>query len=144
MTLAAPARAGRLESFLPPDRTLMDAIVRQLDLRSTNFGLRHPRPGGYAKHFLDLRGMRVVSRMRTSAELQWANDWHIEITILGRGDYNQDGIEDVYLCVEQDAKPAGGTLVSVEPVTLTRYSNDGPLIAIAYVHADDRCRPFEH
>ena len=57
-------------------------------------------------------------------------DWSYRIEIKGRGDFNRDGIEDLSLCFTDRAKE--GSYSTVDSLLVTRYSNDGLLVALNY------------
>jgi len=56
---------------------------------------------------------------------------YYDITILGRGDFNQDEIED--LLVQVSFKVKGGTLSGSEYLVLTRFSSEGSIIDLGRV-----------
>jgi len=125
-----------LVSYLPKT-DLERFIVNNFDIASIRSSLGPRRqPGQF--HFSDL-GIRPTAISAEKIHLE-SDGWHYDITVLQRGDLNGDGIEDVAVCFVDDGHGAGGTYFSVQPLLLTRYSKNGPLIAISYEPDDKRCQ----
>ena len=127
---AAPAVP---KSFLPK-KNIEQFIVDNFDLSTirSSFGPRR-LPG--QRTFKDLGETSPVIGKGT-IEFN-SDDWSYSIKILGRKDYNRDGLEDVAVCfVERSRK---GSYAASAPLLLTRYGPHDLLIAIAYQIEDQSC-----
>lgn len=133
---AATAQAAPVTSYLP-QADLSRFIAEKFDIASIRSSLGPQRQPGQ-HHFSDL-GITIMSATDADVTLK-SKGWVYAFTILRVGDYNGDGIKDVAVCFTDDGRGAGGSYFSREPYLLTRYSANGPLIAIAYTMEDDRCR----
>ena len=113
-------------SYLPA-RDIEGFIVEKLDLSTfrNSFGPRR-QPG--MRFFSDF-GLRPKTQANGTIAFE-EEDWYYKITVLGRGDYNRDGVEDLLICFTDQA--LRGTYRTEIPLVVTRYSPQGLLIAIAY------------
>jgi hypothetical protein len=123
-------------SFLPK-ADLGQFIVDKLDLGSFP-SMLGPRLTPSQHTF---GGMKLKPSQITAKQIVFDDDdMYILIDILDRGDFNDDGLEDVVVCWTEQAK--GGTLNDTTPLLLTRYSADSPLVAIAANVPDEKnCVP---
>ena len=126
------------KSFLPK-KDIEQFIVEHLDLSTfrSSFGARR-QPG--QRTFEDL-GETPTSVEPGKIEFK-SNDWLYSIRILGRKDYNKDGLEDVAICFTDRALQ--GSYYSSEPLLLTRYTSAGNLIAVAFQIDDNSCPRDAH
>ncbi len=124
----------RATSYLPAV-DIERFIVEKLDLSTFRNSLG-PRRGP---------GMRVFAHFGLRPQT-WSNGliefkeegWYYRVRVLGHGDFNRDGIEDVAVCFTDQSLV--GTYRTEMPLLLTRFSDDGWLIAIAYEIDADTCR----
>lgn len=58
------------------------------------------------------------------------DDWVRRLTIVDRGDFNKDGIEDLAVCF--DDRAIGGTYRSTQLLLVTRYTASSPAVALNY------------
>ena len=119
-------QASKVSSYLP-SKEIEKFVVEKLDLSTfrNSFGPRR-EPG--MRSFADF-GLRPTSVSKDSVEFKEA-DWTYTVKILGRRDYNNDGIED--LAIRFSDRSLTGSYQSESQLLLTRFSNDSRLIAIAY------------
>jgi hypothetical protein len=131
--VASTAASSVLESFLPKE-DIERFIVDHFDLGTirSSFG---PRRGPGQRTFKDLGETSPVIGKGT---IEFKSDgWFRGIRILGRGDYNKDGIEDLAVCFVDRALK--GSYSSQQPLLLTRYGPNERLIAISYQIEDKSC-----
>jgi len=135
---AAPS--DELTSFIPK-KNLAQFIADNFDIRSIRSSIRPDRLTPNNPTFASL-GLhpRVIGNDTIRFE---SHGWIYDIRILGRGDENKDGIEDIAVCFTDDGSGAGGTYLTVQPLLLTRYSDKTPLIAISYEVFDSRCNAYK-
>lgn len=77
----------------------------------------------------DVSGIERVAQMDFyKSEFYDATGGVQTMTILGRGDFNNDGIEDLLLLVED--RVAGGSYYASRLYQLTRYQHDAPLVTL--------------
>ncbi|WP_058835139.1 hypothetical protein [Luteimonas abyssi] len=57
-------------------------------------------------------------------------DWLRRLTIVGRGDFNRDGIEDLVICLEDRA--LRGTYLASQRLLVTRYDAASLAVAVHY------------
>lgn len=132
-TAQALAAPSALKSFLPKEKIEL-CIVDNLDLSTfrSSFG---PRRGAGQRTFKDL-GETAPTISSGTIDFK-SDDWSYTIRILGRRDYNGDGLEDIAVCFVDRALK--GTYNTSEPLLLTRYAASDRLIALAYQVADKSC-----
>jgi hypothetical protein len=132
------ANAGMI-SYLPKT-DVEHFIVHNLDLATFPSSIR-PRLGSY-HHFADVNiGISAIEPGEIHLSAFW-DGWIYDFKILGRGDFNGDGIEDLAVCFTDDGHPTGGSYYAVEPLLLTRITANGPLIATALKPGNMRCTPY--
>lgn len=122
-----------LISFLPSE-DIEHFVVNEFDIRTTNSSI-NPRRKIDQSHFIDM-GLSISEVNENRVVMDNPNET-IVIRILRRGDINKDGIEDLAVCLSEDAKK--GSLASSRALILQKYSRDTPLIAIAVEHRDKTC-----
>ncbi len=136
IALATPAQTATL-SYLPKSH-IEQFVVQNFDITSIRASTGPKRQLG-DRHFSNL-GVRVA-RIETNHIALNLDGWRYDIRILERRDINGDGIEDIAICFTDDGRDAGGSYYTVDPYVLTRYSRNGPLIAIAFDPGErDSCR----
>lgn len=155
--LAGPAAAqGRLQRLNPfsrndaprpaplttfmPERGFEEWVAGNLDIRSFNSSLDNRREAYQAR--LREVGYDPVPRRsgRGAAAVNLASpDGDITISIFQRGDFNRDGIEDVFICFDDSLK--NGRYHRVQPLLAQKYTANGPLVALDVRVTDPRCRP---
>lgn len=118
--------ANKILSHLP-SKDIEKFVVEKLDLSTfrNSFGPRR-EPG--MRTFADF-GLGPTTASNGIIEFK-EDDWNYTVKILGRRDYNNDGIED--LAIRFTDRSLVGSYRTESQLLLTRYSNDGKLIAIAY------------
>jgi hypothetical protein len=123
---ACASVASDLISYIP--RSALESFVAEtLDLASfrNSFG---PRRTAEQRRF---SSFGMTPNRSANGIIQYEDaDWIYRIEIGGRGDHNRDGIEDLKLCFEDRAKD--GTYSTAQSLLVTRYSNDGLLVALNY------------
>lgn len=120
-------------TFLPA-AGLAKFIVAEWDVRTMSSSL-NPRRTTQQSHFSDV-GLSVSEATDDRVVLDGADDTFV-IQVLKRGDANNDGIEDVVVCLSESAKV--GTLRSSHAFVLQKYSKTTPLVALAYTVRDNQC-----
>ncbi|MGC6456199.1 MAG: hypothetical protein ACON39_02540 [Coraliomargaritaceae bacterium] len=117
-------------SYLPSS-SLEWFVYEQLDLASFRNSLGPSREKAM-RHFSDF-GIFPTTIRKNYLEME-TEDWFYGITILERRDRNGDGIEDLLVDFVDAAKM--GTYRSSHRYLLTRYSDEGQLLAIAFEMVD--------
>jgi len=120
-------------TFLPA-AGLAKFIVEEWDVRTMSSSL-NPRRTTQQSHFFDV-GLSVSEATDDRVVLESADDTFV-IQVLKRGDANDDGIEDVIVCLSESARL--GTLRSSHAFVLQKYSKTTPLVALAYAVRDKQC-----
>lgn len=121
------ARAqGNLVSHLPAV-DLGRFIAAELDLATVQSSL-NPRRGAHQVRFADL-GLTVIEASEERVVLEGPYEVMV-LRVLERGDSNRDGVEDIVICLSEDAKE--GTLASSTVYVLQKYSATTPLVALAW------------
>lgn len=123
---AQEAAVAAGEPLIPKDR-LGQLVVDRLDLTTFRSSLGPSRSKGM-RHFSDL-GMKPTKLGDEVIEFD-SEDWLLRITILERADKNGDGVEDLVVRFDDEAKK--GSYHQSTKLLLTRFSDRGDLIAIAY------------
>lgn len=114
------------KSFVPTDH-LGDFILKNLDIASFRSSLGPKRSTG--DH--GFKDIAMKPTAITNSSLIFDSDyWHFELNRFQVGDFNGDGIADIKACLLDRAKQ--GTYDVQEPLLLTRYAADGPLVAIDF------------
>ncbi|MEK0450853.1 MAG: hypothetical protein RL088_3121 [Verrucomicrobiota bacterium] len=116
-----------MQSFIPKSK-VAEFVVANLDLASfrNSFGPRR-EPGQH--HFEDF-GIKPTSTAELKAELDTKNWWY-SIEVLGRRDFNGDGVEDLEIRFIDNGKGSASYRSSTRYV-VTKYSENSRLVAIAY------------
>ena len=117
-----------------PSRDIEQFIVQKLDLSTFRNSLGPRRQPGM-RLFSDF-GLQPRTQANGIIEFQDA-EWYYKVKVLGRGDYNWDGLEDLMICFTDQSLQ--GTYRTDTPLLVTRYSKDGLLIAVAYEIDHDSC-----
>ena len=113
-------------SYIPQEK-IDEFIVSTLDLASFRNSLGPRRDLG-DRTFADL-DMEPTNRSRDGVVFE-SDDWQYRIQVLERGDFNQDGIEDLKICFQDRAKD--GTYDVQTPLLVSRYDSAGYLVALAF------------
>jgi len=117
---------AELVSFIPSDG-LEQFIVDRLDIASFRNSLGPARSPGM-RYFRDL-GL-VPTEISEGRIVFDTADWFYCVDVVERRDVNQDGIEDILIRFTDDS--TFGTYLSHHMYTLTCYSEDSDLVAIAF------------
>ena len=120
-----------------PQRGLGELLATRFDLSTIRSSLG-PKRSAAANTFAAL-GLRASSVSDTGVIFDDAQ-WHLSMTVLRRGDFNTDGIEDLEVCFVDRAAPAYATYNAQKALLVTRYAPDGNLVALAYTM--DGCESF--
>lgn len=137
-SLNLPALAKGAKSFIPA--TPPAFLVTYLDLASFRNSLG-PRRNAGDHTFADLN----ISPTKVSAtEVVFDSpDWYYSVRIIGRGDFNGDGIEDLEVCFVDRAKE--GSYDTQDPLILSRYNAEGYMIALNFsAQNTDTCESIKH
>lgn len=114
-----------------PSANLAAFVFERLDLASFR-NSTGPRRGNGQRLFADL-GITPTRTSETEAVSE-GSDWSYSIKVLGRRDFNGDGVQEVAICF---ADVAGqGTYNAVEPLLLQML--EGRAVAIAFDISNDR------
>lgn len=122
------APAAPLVSYFPK-KDLGRFLANKFDLASirSSFG---PRRTPAQRTFADL-GMRPSKATDDVVVFESPGDWLYELKIVGRGDVNSDGIEDLVVCFI-DRALNGGTYDTAEGLLITRYAADSYALALSF------------
>lgn len=130
MVPAPMAGAGEpaqgLKSFIPKEKA-GEFVAAKLDLTTfrNSFG---PRRAPGLIHFADF-GMKPKTATDEKVEFD-DEEWSHAISIVSRRDVNGDGLEDLVITYSEQAKK--GSYRDSQKLLITRYSEGGNLIALAY------------
>ncbi|MBV7534231.1 hypothetical protein KW842_00490 [Duganella sp. sic0402] len=133
--LIGPSQAASGVSYFP-DRDLGRFLSEKFDLATIRSSLG-PRRTPAKRTFLDF-GMKPSQVTEDSAVFLTPGDWLYELRIVGRGDFNGDGFEDLKVCFI-DRALNGGTYNTAEAMLLTRYADAGYVIALRYSVDEGTC-----
>lgn len=86
-------------------------------------------------------GMKPTKATDNVLVFESPGDWRYELRIVGRGDANGDGIDDLEVCFI-DRALNGGTYSTSAGLLITRYSADGYAIALSYSLDDGVCENY--
>ena len=129
LTFRATARAAEPptgKSFLPASE-ISRLIVDRLDITTFRNSLGPRRQPGM-RHFADL-GLKPTKISDSAIEFDEAGFSHT-IAVLERGDKNRDGLEDLVIQIAE--KASKGSYKDSQKLLVTRFSETGDLIAIAF------------
>ncbi len=118
-----------------PAQGLGELLARQFDLASirSSFG---PKRGPGKNTFAAL-GLQP-SLAQDDKVVFDSPQWYYSMTVLRRGDFNNDGIEDLEVCFVDRAKQ--GSYNAQRALLVTRYQPHAMLVALAY--GMDGCETF--
>jgi hypothetical protein len=137
LALPAPILVTATESPSWPSNNLAAFVFEHLDLASFR-NSTGPRRSTGQRLFADLR-IKPTRTSETEAVSE-SSDWTYSIRVLGRRDFNGDGVQEVAICF---ADVAGqGTYSTVKPLLVQML--EGRAVAIAFdISTDslaDQCR----
>jgi|TARA_E500000178_G_scaffold197533_1_gene195553 hypothetical protein len=112
---------------LIPEQGLEYFVYERLDLASfrNSFG---PLRSQSIRYFCDL-GIAPTKAAKGLLEIEMS-DWYYRVRVINRGDFNRDGLEDLYIEFIDAAKH--GSYQRTDLYLITRYHADSDLIAIAF------------
>ena len=116
------------KSFIP-EKDVEQFVVDKLDLTTFWSSLSHPPAKDWGKRHLKDYGIAATEITKNRIECE-TDDWYYIFEIVRRGDENGDGIEDLVIRFDDDAKQ--GTYLTADTFLFTRFSEDSNLIALAY------------
>lgn len=119
-----------------PDKGLGLFLSQRFDLATVRSSLG-PRRTPAQRTFADM-GMTPSEVTDKGLVFLSPGDWHYELRVVARGDFNGDGIEDLKACFT-DRALNGGTYDAAEGLLLTRYSDNGYVIALNFRLEDGVC-----
>ncbi len=134
VAVAVALPLGAAEPSSPwPDNDLAKFVFEHLDLSSFR-NSTGPRRRAGQRFFKDL-GVRPSQVSATEASTD--GEWRFSVRILGKRDYNKDGVEEVLICFS-DVAQQGGSYLTRSSYILQFI--EGRAIALAY---DDESRAEE-
>lgn len=138
IVMSSPVRSATVTSFFPV-KDLGPFLSEHFDLATirSSFG---PRRSPGKRTFSDF-GMKPSQVTENSVVFLNPGDWLYELRVIGRGDFNRDGIEDLKVCFVDHALN-GGTYDTAQGLLLTRYSSDGYAIALSFSLEDGVCPSY--
>lgn len=134
VALPAVAAATPFISHLPA-HGLGDLLARQFDLASIRSSLGPSRSPG--KNTFASLGIWPSLTQDTKVVFDDPS-WYFAMTVLRRGDFNKDGVEDLEVCFVNRAKR--GSYNAQQALLVTRYAPDASLVALAF--SMDGCKTF--
>ncbi len=137
LLVAQAGQAATAPNSWLPQRGLGELLATRFDLATIRSSLGRKRSAA-TNTFASL-GLRPASVSDTGVVFDDGN-WHRSMTVLRRGDFNRDGIEDLEVCFVDRAAPAYATYNAQKALLVTRYASDGNLVALAY--AMEGCESF--
>ena len=124
--LAGAAQAAPT-SYLPDDG-IERFLLTHFDLATIRSSLGPRRTTG-TRTFADLK---MVPTRTSGGILAFDEaDWLLELRIVGRGDANKDGVEDLEVCFTDEGRQ-GATYRAQKGLLITRYAADGYVVALSY------------
>jgi hypothetical protein len=103
-------------------------LAERFDLATIRSSLG-PRRAPTLRTFTDFK---MTTTKATDDVLEFeSTDWFYQLRIVGRGDVNRDGIEDLEVCFTDQAR-GGSTYFSQQSLLITRYAPDGYAVALNY------------
>ncbi len=142
-TLAALILAGAAHGAPPvsyfPAHDLGQFLANTFDLASirSSFG---PRRSPALRTFTDF-GMKPSKATDDILVFDMPGDWFYEMRILGRGDFNKDGIEDLVVCFTDRAQN-GGIYFTSQGLLVSRYAPDAYAVALNFDPVHDACPDY--
>lgn len=125
--------AGASPAFIPAEG-MERVIADHFDVTTVRSSLGPKRVPGQ-RTFADLG---IALTLAKSGKIEFdTEDWFYGITVLERADKNGDGLMDVVVCFVDKAKT--GSYSTSAPYLLTRYDDDGPIIALAFTSENPAC-----
>jgi hypothetical protein len=125
IAMACPLRAAAVEPQPWPASNLATFVFEHLDL-TTFRNSTGPRRAPGQRHFSDL-GIKPTRASETEAVSE-SSDWSYSIKVLGRRDFNGDGMQEVAICFSDVA--GKGTYNVQEPLLVQML--EGRAVAIAF------------
>jgi hypothetical protein len=111
-----------------PANDLGRFLAERFDLTTIRSSLG-PRRAPALRTFADFK---ITPSKATDDVLEFeSTDWFYQLRIVGRGDVNRDGIEDLEVCFTDQAR-GGPTYFSQQSLLITRYAADGYAVALSY------------
>lgn len=110
-----------------PDRQLAKFVFERLDISSFRNSTGPRRKPGQ-RYFSDL-GVRPDKLTETVASSDNGGEWFYQVRILGKSDYNKDGVQEVAICFS-DAATNGGSYRTTNHYVLQLL--DGRAVALAF------------
>lgn len=137
MTMDAVHAAPVVSYF--PKKNIGQFLAGNLDLASIRSSLG-PRRLQALRTFSDF-GMKPSKATDDALVFESPGDWLYELSVVGRSDVNDDGIEDLEVCFIDHALN-GGTYNTSQGLLITRYSADGYAIALSFSLDDGLCENY--
>jgi hypothetical protein len=136
--LSCQVQAMTTESYFP-SKDLGRLLSEKLDLATIQCSLG-PRRTPAKRTFANL-GMKPTQVTDDAVVFSIPGDWVYELRVVARGDFNNDGIEDLKVCFVDHALN-GGNYDAAQGLLLTRYSDDGYVVALSYSLKDGLCPSY--
>ncbi len=122
------------KSFFPSDN-LLKYVFKRLDL-TTFRNSTGPQRQTNQRYFSEL-GYSLVNSRDDELVIE-SDNWIFTIKVLSQRDINNDGLEDLEICILDKSKTS--TYFTQEPLLLTQYSETSDLIALSF--ETDGCESF--
>ncbi|XLZ69289.1 hypothetical protein ABT364_22565 [Massilia sp. SR12] len=135
LLLPGAAQAAPLISHFP-EHGVGQFLAERFDLASIRSSIG-PRRTMAQRTFSDL-GMKPTQATDDALIFDSPGDWFYALKIVGRGDVNRDGIEDLEICFI-DRSLNGGSYNNAQGLLVTRYTPDGYAVALSF--SRDRACP---
>lgn len=114
---------------------VLEQVVAEFDLATIRSSFGPKRDSVHRT----LKSFELKAKMLNAKTLVLENeDFVYHLQLLGRGDLNRDGIEDLEICFTEKAKH--GSYHSQKPMLLTKYSPSE--LAVALQFETDGCKRF--
>jgi hypothetical protein len=114
---------------------VLEQVVAEFDLATIRSSFGPKRDSLHRT----LKSFAMTSKMLDAKTLVLENgDFVYHLQLLGRGDLNHDGIEDLEICFTEKAKH--GSYHAQKPILLTKYSSSA--LAVALQFETDGCKRF--
>jgi hypothetical protein len=125
VAMTCPALAAAAESSAWPTSNLATFVFEHLDIASFR-NSTGPRRGPGQRLFSDL-GIKPTRSSETEAAFE-SSAWTYSIKVLGRRDFNRDGVQEVAICFVDAAQQ--GTYSVQQPLLVQML--EGRAVAIAF------------